>query len=189
VSNLATYLSLLASIAAAAAALHGSAPAASALMAVAVVADTFDGRFARLFERDESRQAFGAHLDSLSDVAAFGVAPPLCLAAIAAPTGGMEVTWWLAACVYALCAITRLGFYNLTATASADFIGLPVPVAALICSTALAFSPPPAVGIGLLLASAGAMIAPIPIRRPRGTGLALFVLWPVALIVMSVGRR
>ena len=50
-ANALTYVSLLASIAAIAAAFRGGASHAGALIAVAVIADTFDGRFARMFAR------------------------------------------------------------------------------------------------------------------------------------------
>lgn len=183
-SNLLTYLSLMAAVAAVAAAMHGRAGAAGALLAASVLADTFDGRFARLFPRNEDRCLFGAHLDSLSDVAAFAVAPLVCLAAFSLPQNMvLEVMWWSAAFVYVACATTRLGFYNLSHASSDVFIGLPVPVAALIFSSALLTDPPAVLSIGLLLTGAVAMIAPVRIPRPSGPGLALFALWPVVLVV------
>jgi archaetidylserine synthase len=137
-----------------------------------------------LFPRDEDRRAFGGHLDSLSDVAAFGVAPPVCLAALSLPSSApVEVIWWSAAFIYAVCAITRLGFYNLSHASSHGFIGLPVPVAALIFSSALLLAPGPVLSIALLVVTALAMIAPLRIPRPAGAGLVLFALWPVVLVV------
>lgn len=190
-SNLLTYLSLMAAVAAVASAIHGSARGAGVCIALSVLADTFDGRFARLFARDADRRAFGAQLDSLSDVAAFGIGPAVCLAALSPPQSPtLEWVWWTATFAYAACAITRLGFYNLASEASEDFVGLPVPAAALVWSSALLIGPPPAVAIVLLFATAVAMIAPFRVPRPTGAALATFVLWPVALIVAHlVGTR
>src|SRR5262245_43525061 len=181
-SNLLTYLSLLAGVTAVAAALHGSGGPAGALLAVAVLADTFDGRFARLFPRTDAQRRFGAELDSLSDVAAFGLAPPICLFALSATTQGgvTEWMWWGAAFIYAAGAITRLGFYNLghheqnRSGTSDGFVGLPVPVAALMLSSALLAGPSPAASMVLLIATSLAMIAPWRVPRPSGAGLALF---------------
>ena len=74
-ANALTYVSLMTSIGAIAEAFHGSASAAGALIAAAVIADTFDGRFARLFQRSNGERALGVQLDSLSDAIAFGIAP------------------------------------------------------------------------------------------------------------------
>ena len=57
-SNLLTYTSLAAAVGAMAAAggARGTAPA-GALLAIAALADTFDGRFARCFTRSDARAA------------------------------------------------------------------------------------------------------------------------------------
>src|SRR3982751_1562285 len=83
VRNLLTYVSLLCGIGALAAAVNGRAALAGLAIAVAVIADTFDGRFARRFLSDATRQALGVELDSLSDAIAFGIAPPLCAGLLA----------------------------------------------------------------------------------------------------------
>jgi phosphatidylserine synthase len=189
VSNLVTYGSLMSSIAAVAAALHGSAGGAGACIAAAVIADTVDGRFAGSFARDKHRRAFGAQLDSLSDAAAFGIGPAVCLFLLSRPTGvALELLWWGATFAYAASAITRLGFYNLTSTSLDTFVGVPVPVAALILSSALLAGPSPAFSIGMLVVLSAVMVAPWRILRPSGAGLALFLLWPIALVVAHVIR-
>ena len=78
--NLLTYTSLLCGVGAVAAASAGLAGMAGLGIAVAVIADTFDGRVARRFGSDPRRCALGTELDSLADAIAFGVAPPLCSA-------------------------------------------------------------------------------------------------------------
>lgn len=188
-ANALTYLSLLASVAAIAAAFRGSASLAGALIAVAVIADTFDGRFARMFARSAGERALGVQLDSLSDAIAFGIAPCLCMALLA-PVGSvwMEMAWWTASFAFAAAAITRLAFYNVTQEEAHGFIGLPVPVAALIWSSVLLTNPGVGVATLVMLATAAAMVAPLAVPRPTGYGLAVFAAWPVAVIVLHALR-
>jgi phosphatidylserine synthase len=110
--------------------------------------------------------------------------PVVCLGTLApVPPGTARIVWWLAGFAYAACAITRLGFYNLTHASGAGFIGLPAPVAALIWSSVL-LTTPSAVWSGVVFLACGiAMVSPLPIPRPAGAGLAAFVLWPVALLI------
>jgi phosphatidylserine synthase len=88
--------------------------------------------------------------------------------------------------------VTRLASFNVDATISGlgppkprsgegGFIGIPVPLAALIWSTALLVQPSAAVTVGLLLATAAAMVLPLRVPRPTGAGLVLFTCWPVAV--------
>ena len=115
--NLLTYVSLLCGVAAIAGANGGKAPVAGFLIAAAVIADTFDGRFARRFGNDPRRRALGVELDSLADAIAFGIAPPLCAALLL--HGEMDArgaALWGAAFVHAACAVTRLAAYNVDAT-------------------------------------------------------------------------
>ena len=187
-SNLLTYTSLLAGVAAIAMACHRGVAGAGALVALSVVADTFDGAFARLFERDARQRAFGAQLDSLSDAVAFGIVPAACLAAAAPPASpvGLAIAFWLAAGLYSACAITRLGFYNLSHETVTGFVGMPAPVAALIWSSGLLLQPGWGFSIAVFVATGIAMVAPLRIPRPSGLGLAAFALWPMAVSVMHI---
>ena len=183
-ANALTYVSLMTSIGAIAAAFHGSASAAGALIAAAVIADTFDGRFARLFQRSTGERALGVQLDSLSDAIAFGVAPCICMALLA-PVGPawMETAWWTASIAFTASAITRLAFYTVTHQEGHGFTGLPVPVAALIWSSVLLVTPGVGIATLVMFATAVGMVAPLRIPRPTGYGLAAFVLWPATVIV------
>lgn len=105
-----------------------------ALIAIVVagVLDGLDGRIARLLN-GESR--FGAELDSLSDVIAFGVAPALVTFLWTLKT--MPGYGWLFALAYAVCAALRLARFNAAIDASdqphksAGFLtGVPAPAAA-----------------------------------------------------------
>jgi phosphatidylserine synthase len=182
--NLLTYLSLLFGVGAVAAAGSRRASMAGFAIAVAVIADTFDGRFARRFGADPRRSALGVQLDSLADAIAFGIAPPLCSALLL--NEGMDLlgtALWGAAFVHAACAVTRLASYNLGALEDGPrgFIGIPVPLAALIWSTALLLQPSAAVTVILILVTAAAMVLPLRIPRPAGAGLVLFTCWPLAV--------
>lgn len=185
--NLLTYLSLFCGLVAIAAAGGGHAHLAGFVVALGVIADTFDGRFARLFGSDPGRRALGVQLDSLADAIAFGIAPPLCAALLLnAGTDAAGLTLWGAAFTHAACGITRLASFNVNAMdgPSDAFIGIPVPLAALIWATAVLVQPAAAVTIGVILATAAAMVLPIRIPRPTGAGLVLFTCWPLAVAIL-----
>lgn len=183
-ANALTYASLLSAIGAIAAAFHGSAAASGALVALSVVADTFDGKFARLFQRTAEQRAFGAQLDSLSDAIAFGAAPCVCMLLLAPRgVGWAELGWWAAFAAFSACAITRLAFYNMMAEEPPGFVGLPAPAAALLWSSAVLIDPGVTTSTIVLFGSAAAMVIPLRIPRPAGAGLALFVAWPLVVIV------
>src|SRR5262249_60817717 len=73
-SNAVTYLSLLAGLLAVAAAKEWQSwSAAGALLALSALADTLDGRFARLFHRDRDHDRVSTDLDSLADTERVGL--------------------------------------------------------------------------------------------------------------------
>ena len=184
VGNLLTYGSLAAALAAMAVARGSGAPAAAGgWLALAVLLDTFDGRFARRFVRTRRQRRLGGELDSLVDVCAFGVAPVVVLESMSVPGSGLSaVVWWAGAFVYLGAVVTRLGFYNVEGD-DTRFVGLPTPVAALVWSTYLLWpSPSPSWLVPVLFSACGlAMIAPLAIPRPRLLGLTVFSLWAVSL--------
>ena len=202
--NLLTYASLLAALGAIACAGQRSPGLAGALIAVAVILDTFDGRFARLFARDEDQRAIGGQLDSLVDAVSFGVAPAMCMlllrwrpastcpgfggrsAGLSTASAGLEVLWWVSVFVFVACAVSRLAFYNVSHEQTDGFIGLPAPVAALIWATVLLLNPGIAASTAVFTTTAVAMVLPLPIPRPQGLALAAFVCWPVLVIALHV---
>ncbi|HEY0148572.1 MAG TPA: phosphatidylcholine/phosphatidylserine synthase [Allosphingosinicella sp.] len=105
---------------------------AVAAIAIAAVLDGMDGRIARML-KGQSR--FGAELDSLSDVIAFGVSPAIIMHLWAlqhVPRFG-----WLFALAYAVCAALRLARFNAAIDVeeqphkSAGFLtGVPAPAGA-----------------------------------------------------------
>ncbi len=115
----------------------------------AAFADTLDGRLARMGGRES---LFGAEFDSLADVISFGMAPALLmLYLIISPTQGIE--WfrnigWFIGFVYLLCAAMRLARFNVITNpllrpgkkdSNKDFMGLPVPAAALTVASLVLF--------------------------------------------------
>lgn len=96
---------------------------------IAMVLDGLDGRVARM---TGTQSAFGAELDSLSDMVSFGVAPALVMYVFALK--GLGKFGWIAAFVYCAAAALRLARFN-TMLEVADkrfFQGLPSPAAAAL---------------------------------------------------------
>lgn len=96
---------------------------------IAMVLDGLDGRVARM---TGTQSAFGAELDSLSDMVSFGVAPALIMYVFALKELGKF--GWIAAFIYCAGAALRLARFN-TLLEVADkrfFQGLPSPAAAAL---------------------------------------------------------
>lgn len=190
-SNLLTYASLVTGLGAIVAALWFESRAiAGAGIALSVVLDTFDGRFARRFVRTAAERAFGVQLDSLADAINSGVVPIVVAMSLLRPTSIVDGALWMAAAfVYLLGVVTRLGYYNLTHDDGEFFTGLPAPVAALLVATLMLW-PLAMVSATILFALCGvAMVGPIRIPRPRGFGLFSFVLWPVVVGISHMVQR
>ena len=99
--------------------------------------DALDGKIARL---SGGTSQFGVELDSLADFLSFGVAPAVIVYAVKLNTMG---EWgWLISIVYIMAAAYRLARYNLLADTDEkkDFLGMPVPVAAIGLVSFLIFS-------------------------------------------------
>ena len=191
-SNLLTYASLFAGLSVMiAASWYHSRSTAGMGMALIVVLDTFDGRFARRFVRTPAEREFGMQLDSLADAVNSGMLPvAVMLSLLTTMSHPAAAVWIVAAFIYLLGVVTRLGFYNLTHEEGEFFVGLPAPVAALAVATMLLW-PPSALPSAILMSAAGlAMISPVRIPRPTGVGLFLFILWPVTVFIChSFGGR
>jgi CDP-diacylglycerol--serine O-phosphatidyltransferase len=99
--------------------------------------DVLDGKVARL---SGSNSQFGVELDSLADFLSFGVAPAVIVYVIKLHELG---EWrWILSVVFIIAAAYRLARYNLMAETEEkkDFLGLPVPVAALTLVAFVIFS-------------------------------------------------
>ena len=106
------------------------------LVILAGFLDAMDGKIARL---SGATSRFGVELDSLADFLSFGVAPAVIIYVAKLQTLGK---WgWLIGVVYIMAASYRLARYNILATTDEkkDFMGLPVPGAAMPLVTYLIF--------------------------------------------------
>jgi CDP-diacylglycerol--serine O-phosphatidyltransferase len=111
---------------------------AASLIAAAFVFDVLDGRIAR---RRGAASELGRELDSLADVISFGVAP----AAIAFAIGVDTALDQLVLIFFALCGLSRLARFNVTAVTLAGaggkvkyFEGTPIPTSVVPLAITLA---------------------------------------------------
>lgn len=123
--NLFTTAALFAGFYAIVAAMKGRFETAAIAIFVAMVADGLDGRVARL---TNTSTPFGAQYDSLSDLAAFGIAPALVLYSWS--LGSLGKLGWLAAFIYTAATALRLARFNTQVSDKQYFQGLPCPSAA-----------------------------------------------------------
>ena len=108
-----TYLSIVSAIVGMVQASRGAFTAAILCLMVSGVCDAFDGTVARTKKnRTEDEKCFGIQLDSLCDVVSFGVFPGfLCYR-----MGVDGVAGLICVCLYNLCAVIRLAFFNVLET-------------------------------------------------------------------------
>ena len=186
-SNLVTYGSLLAGLLAVATAKEwASWNAAGGLIALSVLLDTFDGRFAARFQRSDDQRAFGIQLDSLADAVTFGFVPIVCLLLLwdAGASPAALLSWYAGAILYLVGALTRLGCYNLHQAGDDRFLGVPTTLAAFLLSALYLMRPAAIVSATALGALAVAMVVPLPVPRPRGAGMVAFVAAVAAVIAL-----
>jgi CDP-diacylglycerol--serine O-phosphatidyltransferase len=149
------------------AAARGDFATAAWLIVAAGVADTLDGRVARI---TQTGSRFGAELDSLVDAISFGVAPAFVLYHLFLEDG----SWgWVAAFFYITGAVIRLARFNVEQAGHAKvaFHGLPSPASGMTLATFYPFSqtaffqqnlaalPWPSIMIGLMLGLAMLMMS------------------------------
>lgn len=123
--NLFTTAALFAGFYAIVAAMKGYFETAAIAIFVAMVADGLDGRVARL---THTMTPFGGEYDSLSDMAAFGIAPSLVVYSWSLFHLGK--LGWLAAFLYTAATALRLARFNSQVSDKKYFQGLPCPAAA-----------------------------------------------------------
>ncbi|WP_131781131.1 CDP-diacylglycerol--serine O-phosphatidyltransferase [Legionella gresilensis] len=130
--NLFTTASLFAAFYAIVAAFKSQYEAAIIAIFIGMIADSLDGRIARL---TNTQSAFGAQYDSLSDMVTFGVAPALLLYSWTLQQLGK--IGWLVAFIYTATVALRLARFN-TKVGTVDkryFQGLACPAAAALVSS------------------------------------------------------
>ena len=130
--NLFTTASLFAAFYSIVASMQAQYEVAVIAIFIGMIADTLDGRIARL---TNTQTAFGAQYDSLSDMVTFGVAPALLLYSFALHSLGK--LGWLVAFTYTAAVALRLARFNIQVEKidKRYFQGLACPAAAALVSS------------------------------------------------------
>lgn len=123
--NLLTTAALFAGFYAIVAAMKGLFDTAAIAIFIAMIADTLDGRVARM---TNTQTSFGAQYDSLSDMVSFGIAPALVVYSWSLMYLGK--VGWLIAFLQAAGTALRLARFNTQVPDKQFFQGLPCPSAA-----------------------------------------------------------
>ncbi len=132
--NLLTTGALFAAFYSIIAAVKGYFDVAAMTLFISMIADTLDGRVARM---TNTQSAFGAQYDSLSDMVAFGLAPALLVYCWS--LNHLGKLGWLAAFLYAVATALRLARFNTQAHDQDKqyFQGLPCTAAAPVLAAAV----------------------------------------------------
>ena len=144
-------------------------------------------------DRSRRQQSFGIQIDSLNDLVCFGVLP----AAIGWSTG-CSAPWFLATMsFFALCALIRLAYFNVTEEERQDrtsehrayYLGVPVTASAVLAPLfyllSLHFSLNCAVVYALGLFLLGVLyITPIRVKKPQLRGVALLSIFGLGEFVV-----
>jgi CDP-diacylglycerol--serine O-phosphatidyltransferase len=112
---------------------------ASIFIGIAAIVDFLDGLVARLLNVPSE---MGKQLDSLADVVSFGVAPGIILyqflrMGIIRENEGFEasIIWLLPAFIFSCAGAYRLARFNIDASQSYGFKGVPIPAAGLVVAS------------------------------------------------------
>ncbi len=182
-----TFAGLILALAACLLSYHGELPWAVLCLIYSGLCDLFDGWVARRFNHSPAEGAFGLQIDSLADMAAFGVTPVVILL-----HSGLDTWIDFPFFAFYLCAAAmRLAHFNQSrtdgGTAPRHYTGLPVTYAALVFPLVLLLvhRAPPTV-LHWIIRSITAMVAllfvlRIPIPKPKGKAYAVFVLLALGL--------
>ena len=150
---------------------------AARLILIAVVADGFDGYFAR---KSKTESEFGMNFDSLSDCISFGVAPALLMYSYI-------LKWWMIpfSIIYMSAGVLRLARYNVTfkEAEKGTFTGMPTPVGALLMVLAVSGAFPEVFTIGAALLISYLMVCSITFKK---VGTERFPIQNLAILLMVV---
>ena len=183
-SNLLSYLSLMAALLAVHFALQNHLNLVGAMLSISALLDNYDGAFAGLFKRDEPQKAFGKELDSFIDCIAFGIVPVVCLRVLVYPSHiASRVAFAAAAFFFIVAAVTRLGAFNIYNREGREgFIGLPTTEATLLLATSLLFPVPQNWVWMYLIIPAVLMLVPVKVKKPTGFVRIFLAIWFAVVI-------
>lgn len=132
-----TYMSLVSAVTGMILAGKSRFTAAVICLVVCGICDAFDGTVARSKKnRTDDEKAFGIQIDSLCDAVGFGIFPGLLYYHLAV----RRVEGMVILCLYSLCAVIRLGFFNvqegkrqqIEGGCNKTYRGLPVTTSSII---------------------------------------------------------
>ncbi|MDR2938691.1 MAG: CDP-alcohol phosphatidyltransferase family protein, partial [Clostridiales bacterium] len=184
ISLLITYLGVAASIAGINFAIGGNIKYSYVCLIAAGACDLFDGMFARMCKRGMEEKLFGVEADTLADMVNF-VALPIAI------FFSQGFTKWYHVIIYtlfALAAITRLGFFNMGAKKTEGpvkyYQGLPVTYVALILPIVWVLTVHmflyPAIHIITILLITALFVLNIKIAKPKGLAYLFFAVLAIA---------
>lgn len=132
IPNLMTFTGLTSALLACLLSLQGELGMSLICLMLAGILDLFDGLVARKIQQSDDAAMFGMQIDTISDMACFGVVPVI----ISMHTGLRSPLDFIIQAFYVCCAAMRLGYFNVHGMTSSGknkfFTGLPVTYAALI---------------------------------------------------------
>lgn len=192
-----TYLGLLAGFTGIMFVMEGKFRHAAICLMAAGICDMFDGTIAATKQRDRNEKRFGIQIDSLSDLICFGALPALFTCKI----GQNSYLAFGAGCLYILCALIRLAYFNVLEEERQDtkggqriwYLGLPVTSAALVIPAVYVFWNRYAWDARvlfsiLLILMAGAFIAPFKIKKPYFAGkIGIVFTGVVEFVILLLG--
>lgn len=174
--------------------------AAGACICVASVCDMVDGRLARM---TGTQSKFGAELDSLADIIAFGLAPAWLVYRWQNPGGAVDPAWVALTFAFVACGAIRLARFNVIHAGHGPtrvFQGVPIPSAALLCTGLVMMQQElgldvlrrPAVAAPIVALAAGAMLSPWPFPSykkfgSRAAQIAFYACVVTGLVLLVVG--
>ncbi len=155
---------------------------------LAGICDMFDGKVARMCKRTKEEKEFGIQIDSLADTVNF-----LCLPVVIMLSLGMNsVLNLIIYCIFILCGVSRLGYFNVHASLDSPvkfYNGLPVT------STSIVY---PVIGllhgkipdcafctILLIVTALVALLFVFRIKIPKFKGIA-YIIIPILAAVLAV---
>jgi CDP-diacylglycerol--serine O-phosphatidyltransferase len=173
---------------------RGSLAAGVMCLMYAGLCDLFDGFIARRGKRTKEQAAFGLQIDSMADMAAFGVAP----AFIALHLGLTSPLQVAALIFYVCCAAMRLAFFNLHGTSQDGkrrfYTGLPVTYSALLFPVLLLFATtvnePPILWLlqSYFWVLGTLFVLRVPVLKPSGVFYLIFPVIAFALTLIWSSR-
>ena len=183
IPNCVTLLNLVFGMLSIFATLGGDYYAAAWCIVLAMVADGMDGRVARYFKVSSE---MGKELDSLCDLASFGVAPGVLAYAFLLKDAGALGAF--AAAFFAACGAFRLARFNVNASVvKGYFMGLPIPAGGCLVATFIMMDVRPESWIFslMMLAFGYLMVSKVHYPDFKGKGEKLRVLPAVAAAALG----